>query len=225
MKILRPGLVLLQYVGVIEILFRLKVENRKHIMIEPNDYVLVDDVSAVYMEKGTQFKRVDTDVDLSTFMQGKDPLEFVDDAVLMAELMERDIVEKPSLSDFSDEDLENEIISRGLTSVKAVVDDVSGDGLDDETVTPPESHVVDNPDVGASVSASDAEAEKEAAEKEAAEKAEKEAAEKEVTVLTKANVMDADIKDIKAACKTHKIKIGNNKRQDLIGLLMPFLEA
>ena len=42
--------------------------------------------------------------------------------------------------------------------------------------------------------------------------------------LTIQNIKQADIKDIKAECKKHKITIGKLKRDDLIALLMPYLE-
>jgi len=64
--------------------------------------------------------------------------------------------------------------------------------------------------VGASVPASDTAAEKEAAEKEA-------------VFLTKENVMQADIKEIKAACKKHGVTIGKKNKNDLVALLLPYL--
>ena len=43
------------------------------------------------------------------------------------------------------------------------------------------------------------------------------------TPLNKERVMHADIKEIKQACKQHKITIGNKKREELIALLLPYL--
>jgi len=46
----------------------------------------------------------------------------------------------------------------------------------------------------------------------------------EAVVVTRVNVMSVDIKDIKAACKEHKITIGKKNRDALISLLLPFLD-
>ena len=46
-------------------------------------------------------------------------------------------------------------------------------------------------------------------------------------MITKDNIMDetvVDMKMIKEACKKHNIKIGNKKRNDLVALLLPYLE-
>ena len=69
MRILRPGLVAIQYIGVIATLFRGAIENKKYITVEPNDIVLVDEVQAITYCRGTQWKKIDTDVDLSSLLE------------------------------------------------------------------------------------------------------------------------------------------------------------
>jgi len=43
-------------------------------------------------------------------------------------------------------------------------------------------------------------------------------------ILTKENIVDADIQAIKDYLKSKKVKVGNKKRDDLIALAIPFLD-
>ena len=47
---------------------------------------------------------------------------------------------------------------------------------------------------------------------------------KEGRVWTQDNIMDATDDELKALCKKYKIKYGKLKRDDMIGVLLPFLE-
>ena len=107
-RILRPGLVLIQYLGTIEILFRVKVEERRHITIKPLDHVLVDAVTAVYLTRGTQYKKVKTEVDLVPSVLTSDPLEFVDDKLIMEEMVVRGLLDHaPDIRNFTNEEQSN----------------------------------------------------------------------------------------------------------------------
>ena len=190
-KFLRSGLVALRYIGKIKKPFRAAVEERKYPEVSPGDIILVDAAKAVRLKRGTEYEEVETPHDLSVLFEGakgEDVLEFVDDDVLMAELIQRGILDAPVEAE-ADPDKEE--------------------------------------------AAAEAKAEQEAKEKAeaAADPKTKAAAEADTDpapaekVLTRANIMDEDVtvKMIKTACKAHKVTIGNNKKEDLIALLLPFL--
>jgi len=67
-KILRPGLVAIQYLGKIDSMFRGAVENRKYITVSPNDIVLVSLIDSITYCRGTQWKKIDTDVDITNML-------------------------------------------------------------------------------------------------------------------------------------------------------------
>ena len=144
-------------------------ENQK---IMAGDMFVTTPSNAVNIGGGTQYKRVDGVTDIVAFL-----------------------ADKGAITTISNEDLENEMISRGLLS-SDVAEPSTGSGTDGVAST--------------SNAVSDADTEKEAAEKEA-----------EVTLE---NVMSMDLKQIKTACKKHKITIGQNDKEALISLLLPFLQ-
>jgi len=112
-----------------------------------------------------------------------------------------------TLSDFDTEALENELISRGVSvgKVSDIVEDdetqmpddgVSGDGVVEPVVSDEET---------------DAEAQAKAD------------AEAPLREATKENVMELSFKEVKEACKKYKITIGKKKQDELIALLLPYL--
>ena len=67
-RILRPGLVAIRYIGKIDTLFRGAVEGRKYITVEPNDIVLLSLVDSITYCRGTQWEKVETEVDISRML-------------------------------------------------------------------------------------------------------------------------------------------------------------
>lgn len=67
-RILRPGLVAIRYIGKIDISFRGAVENKKYIIVHQDDIVLVPVVDAITYCRGTQWEEVETNVDISNIM-------------------------------------------------------------------------------------------------------------------------------------------------------------
>ncbi|CAA6806661.1 MAG: Unknown protein [uncultured Sulfurovum sp.] len=67
-RILRPGLVAIMYLGTVTIPFRGAVENKKYPMISTGDIVLVSLVDSITYCRGTQWKEVKTNVDISNML-------------------------------------------------------------------------------------------------------------------------------------------------------------
>jgi len=168
-------------------------ELKENSTIENGDFFVTTRGNAVALCGGTQYKMVKGVDELASFLDENPQTPL-------------------SLSDFDTEDLENELISRGV-SVGTVTDDetkmpddgVSGDGVTDPVVSDEET---------------DAEAQAKA-DAEAQAKADAEAPLREAT---KENVMDLSLKEVKAACKKYKITIGAKKQDELIALLLPYLQ-
>jgi len=150
-KILRIGLAVIRYKGEVKTVFRGAVEGRKYVEVFPNDMVIVSIVDSITYTKGTQWERVESDVDISTLFSLAQPL---------------------NLSDIDDE--AEEKVKGG--------DDISN--------------------------TNDAKA-------------------SEVTELREAtleNINDLHLDEVKYACKKFGIKHGKKKIEDLIPLLLPFLQ-
>ena len=160
-------------------------ELKENSTIENGDFFVTTRGNAVALCGGTQYKMVKGVDELASFLDENPQTPL-------------------SLSDFDTEDLENELISRGV-SVGTVTDDetkmpddgVSGDGVTDPVVSDEET---------------DAEAQAKAD------------AEAPLREATKENVMDLSLKEVKAACKKYKITIGGKKQDELIALLLPYLQ-
>lgn len=99
-KVLLIGYVLMEYLGDKPILYRGKVPvgGRKFMEVEKGDMVVTDEVTAIGYCRGTQWKRVKCDVDISSLFANvqKEPIK--DDEPIK-------VMTQANLDEFSDEEL------------------------------------------------------------------------------------------------------------------------
>lgn len=110
-RLLIIGYVLIEYLGEKPIDYRGKVPvgARKFMKVEKGDIVVADEVTAIIMCKGTQWKKIESDVDISNLLMSKynqSQKEFDDCSSLMTQ---------SNLDDYSDEELIAFAKEKGVT--------------------------------------------------------------------------------------------------------------
>jgi len=180
-------------------------------------------VTAAYLSRKTsQYELVESPLNLAEYCSGKDPLEMVDDNEIIREMVERELLDNaPDIRDVTDEELREEVESRGYNmgkpeAPKAAADE--GDGA------------ADGPDKTADagdVSADRAEAknhEETEGRKEGTDASDSDAAEVTPETLSRDNISRASSKVIGAFLKSKGVKgYGKLSREDRIALAMPYL--
>ncbi len=106
-RVLIIGYVLMEYVGEKPIPYRgrVPVGSRKYMEVKKGDIVVADEVTAISYCRGTQWKRVESDVDISSLFASEqkeqEPIQETD----VEPIQEAKVITQSNLDEFSDEEL------------------------------------------------------------------------------------------------------------------------
>ena len=110
-RILIVGYVLMEYLGEKPILYRgrVPVGSRKYIEVKKGDIVVADEVTAIAHCRGTQWRRVESGVDIAPLFasEQKEPIQETDVEPIQETDVEpiQDNMTQSNLDEFSDEEL------------------------------------------------------------------------------------------------------------------------
>ena len=117
-RLLIIGYVLIEYLGEKPILYRGKVPvgSRKYMEVSKGDLVVADEVTAITYCRGTQWRRVQCDIDISTLFDTKDEPIDTDEPIEPNSETPR-VMTQANLDEFEDSELIDFAKSKNITGI------------------------------------------------------------------------------------------------------------